>query len=394
MKQYEFQFHQTKKIEDLLKTAIIVVDTNVLLSAYQWRNVTVEEVLNVLENLSNQDRLKIPEQVIKEFSKNRPDILRERINEIETILSSNFTKEKPLNQRAPMLEGQQIFKDTDELLANYNKAQSEYKKGLIKIRDKIKEIFTFDPYLVRLNKILEKSFYNPIEISDEKIYEEAQERFSKKIPPGYKDDGKEENNAGDYVIWKSILQIQKDVIFISNDKKVDWVYNDKQGEPISARRELVEEFYEKTGGKDFIYLSPKEFISLYNPQVSTDIKEDLRKESFSDFENWKPGPKLMKLVRQHIEEILKDHNPIPDLNNVENFRKYFEVAKDISLACKYTDDTNENAESIMKILIKYNEGKNPEIRYKEFYSIVNEIEDVLRKLRYSGQIRIGPMTIA
>lgn len=271
-KQY---FHQPKEIEELIQNAVVVVDTNVLLSAYQWRNVTVEEVLKTLEKLSEEDRLKIPYQVVKEFSKNRPKVIKDRLNEIETTINS-IQKQKALNERVPMLEGHEVFEKADELLNKFNSTANEYKNALKEVRDKIRELFTYDPYLNRLSKIIERSFYIPEDMeSDDKLKELASERFKQKKPPGYKDNEKEENSEGDFIIWHTIKKIKRDVIFISNDKKADWVYRDKHEESISARRELIEEFYVETDGKDFIHLSPKEFISHYNPNVSKVIEEDL-----------------------------------------------------------------------------------------------------------------------
>jgi predicted nucleic acid-binding protein len=276
MTNWESFFHQTKSIEDIINEAVIVVDTNVLLSAYQWREVTVKEVVRVLTTLSDQGRLKIPLQVVQEFSRNRTKELIQRVNDIEDIIS-RLQLQKPLNEKVPMLEGREIFDQTTKKLGNLNNSIKEYKSDLLKVRDEIKELFTNDPYLEQIKKILQSSFYELPETAKkhEEILNDAKLRFKENRPPGYKDNPKEENSAGDYVIWYYILQLKGDVIFISGDKKPDWVYSDKHGNPISARRELVEEFYIESGGFDFVHLTPKEFITLLNPQVSDDIKTDL-----------------------------------------------------------------------------------------------------------------------
>ncbi|KDN91230.1 hypothetical protein EF87_19930, partial [Bacillus amyloliquefaciens] len=103
---------------------------------------------------------------------------------------------------------------------------------------------------------------------------EAEERFKNKIPPGYKDNPKEENSSGDFIIWSSILQLDTDVVFVSGDKKSDWVYKDNNENPIVARRELIEEFFIQTG-KDFAHITPKDFITSLNSDVSEDVRADL-----------------------------------------------------------------------------------------------------------------------
>lgn len=280
MEEWRSYFHQTKPISDLITNATIVVDTNVLLSAYQWRDVTVQEVLKVLKQLSDQDRLRIPLQVIKEFSDNRPKQIITRINDVEELIS-RLQKQAPLKQKVPMLEGKKVFEKASAKLTQLNTVLDEYKKELLKVRDEVKSLFTYDPYLNEIKLILKKSYYElPITAkSQEEILKEAERRNKYNIPPGFLDGAKQENSEGDYIIWYSMLQLESDVIFISGDKKSDWVYTDKKGESVSARRELVEEFYKETGGHDFLHITPKEFITMFNPGLSDDIKDDLSIES-------------------------------------------------------------------------------------------------------------------
>ena len=58
---------QPKKFEDMISTSKIVVDTNVLLAAYQYRNITFKELISTLDKLSRENRLVIPSHVMKEF---------------------------------------------------------------------------------------------------------------------------------------------------------------------------------------------------------------------------------------------------------------------------------------------------------------------------------------
>lgn len=399
MENWKQYFHQPKKIEDLIENAFIVVDTNVLLSAYQWRNVTVEEVLNTLEDLSNKGRLKIPFQVVKEFSKNRPNILKERLNEIESTINS-LQKQKTLNERVPMLEGQEVFKKTDELVNEFNSTLKEYKNALIEVRDKVRDLFLYDPYLERLSKIIEKSFYLPEDLeTNDKLKEIAVERFKEKKPPGYKDSDKEDNSEGDFIIWHTLKKLKEDVIFISNDKKKDWVYKDKHEESISARRELIEEFYVETNGKDFIHLSPKEFISKYNPNVSSDIKEDL--SIVNKFKNNKKQYKVnVDILNEYIDDVIKykqitfeqleliheikyillkndifgnDKISYEDLN-----KKYFDVSVIIFNNCINSENKKEIIQDILS-----REGIALNLSYFELMEMVQEIITVILNHEHS-----------
>ncbi|KUP32856.1 hypothetical protein AU387_11110 [Bacillus halotolerans] len=276
MKDWKQYLYQPKPFSELLlKDSIIVIDTNVLLAAYQWREVTVKEVLKTLRRIKDEGRLRIPLQVIKEFSKNRTKEIKQRMNDIDQVISSLQRDNKPISKRVPMLEGIDILQNIEVLQGNYHKALNEYKDELVKFRDHLKNLFYEDHFMDSILEIAEGVIlFPPKGKTDKDLIKEAEERFKNKIPPGYKDNPKEENSSGDYVIWSSILQLDTNVIFVSGDKKEDWVYQDNKGNPIVARRELVEEFFMQTG-KDFAHVTPKDFITHLNPSVSENVKEDL-----------------------------------------------------------------------------------------------------------------------
>ena len=77
-------FVTEKKLDDLINQGdtYIVFDTNVLLAAYQWRNATKEQIEKIINKFYNENKLKYSMQVIKEFSKNRVFLIRERINDV------------------------------------------------------------------------------------------------------------------------------------------------------------------------------------------------------------------------------------------------------------------------------------------------------------------------
>lgn len=312
MEDWKKYLHQPKPVTQLLKDSIIVIDTNVLLAAYQWREVTVKEVLKALQKIKDEKRLRIPLQVIKEFSRNRPHEIQQRMNDLDTLISK-MQKEKPLIERFPMLEGKESLKEIEELRENYNKAIKDYKDGLINLRDHLKELFYNDQFLDKIMELAEETILLP-EQTEQNLEKEAKERFKLKIPPGFKDSSKEENSAGDFIVWSSILQLKSNVVFVSGDKKPDWVYQDSKKNPITARRELIEEFFIKTG-RDFAHITPKDFITSLNPTVSEHVKEDLinyktinqQNVSKKDKENIDENSVLnLRLISDRITFLLED----------------------------------------------------------------------------------------
>jgi len=86
----EKYFHKPKSIEMIINTATIIVDTNVLLSAYQWKETSFKEVLDVLLKAAHNDRLKIPKHVLDEFIDQRPKLIKNMLDRINTDVYSKI----------------------------------------------------------------------------------------------------------------------------------------------------------------------------------------------------------------------------------------------------------------------------------------------------------------
>lgn len=112
---------------------------------------------------------------------------------------------------------------------------------------------------------------------------EGEMRASQRMPPGFKDGGKNENKYGDLIIWFEILQFAKNnrdkfdkIVFLSNDEKPDWVYSPKDRvETIRGTQKavpnkdpairladprLVAEFHAVVGHREFHIVSLPVFI--------------------------------------------------------------------------------------------------------------------------------------
>lgn len=135
---------------------------------------------------------------------------------------------------------EKIVKITDE----YKNTLKEYRQKLTTLIEELKSFFNNDPILEKYKKIFTESFFEPDSLPDyDKMISEFVQRAKVNLPPGYKDEKKQDNGEGDFIIWKHILEIKNtDVIFITGDNKIDWVYTDPNGNVISARIELVEVF--------------------------------------------------------------------------------------------------------------------------------------------------------
>lgn len=100
-----------------------------------------------------------------------------------------------------------------------------------------------------------------------KIYKDGEQRYKEKIPPGYQDVKKEGNKKyGDLIIWNEMINysklIKKDILFITDDTKEDWVLR-LNGISLDPRKELLVEFKQKSE-QLFYLLSSSNFIDQFS----------------------------------------------------------------------------------------------------------------------------------
>ena len=94
------------------------------------------------------------------------------------------------------------------------------------------------------------------------IRKEGEERYAKKIPPGYEDakKGGDGDKFGDLIIWKEMIEKAKadkrPIIFVTDDGKSDW-WHIHHGKKIGPHPYLVEEFLRETNEQFHIYELPQ-----------------------------------------------------------------------------------------------------------------------------------------
>lgn len=126
----------------------------------------------------------------------------------------------------------------------------------------------------------------PSQTQDE-IKKELTYRKTNKIPPGYKDAGKDDLGVGDLLIWMSILEIgktrKKPLLFVTGEEKSDWFYrSDNRG--MLPRYELIDEFRRDSSGHAFYLASFSGFLEIFGaPQdlVSAVRRQEVQAESES-----------------------------------------------------------------------------------------------------------------
>lgn len=334
---------QPESFENLLHTAEIVVDTNVLLAAYQYRNITFRELIITLEKLHEQARLKVPSHVIKEFFKNRPERIVEIIQTVQQVRDGlpDIKKIESIEKKIPSMEylsnHPEIHSIEEQIISLSNEYKikvKDYRVKLTDLTDELKSFFINDPILDKYKKIFTEATFKPETLPDyEQMQTEFRSRALTNLPPGYKDGKKQENGEGDFIIWKHILEIKEnDVIFITADNKTDWVYKESNGNVINARRELIEEFYE-ANERSFCIVHPSTFLKAFNPGIDTEVIEDMNTK---------------------LEETNHIHQNIMDLNDEgdsiranKEYSRLFKLLLEKGKVTRYTLGTSLNLDQVL-----------------------------------------------
>jgi hypothetical protein len=135
-----------------------------------------------------------------------------------------------------------------------------------------------DPIRDSLTSLFEGKIGDPFKQKElNEIYKEGKDRYTKKTPPGYLDDKKDnEAKFGDLIGWKQILNYakgaQKPIIFINDEDDEDWWWRVK-GELVGARYELTKEIKDFAGVFFCMYNS-----RLFHKQAAKYLKRKLDKK--------------------------------------------------------------------------------------------------------------------
>ncbi|WP_102707286.1 PIN-like domain-containing protein [Terribacillus saccharophilus] len=273
MTSYHKFFVYPSKLEDLYENgAVVVPDANFLLAAYQSRDITTEAIKKVLLSLSKENKLVLLEQVIHEFSIRRQDIISAQLNAIDDETKKYNAPNKAIQQFLPMLEGTDKEEKFNQLKNSLSQGITNYNNHLKSVRSLIKKLLEKDDHFDFIKSLCDNSYYQLNE-DKENLIKEGLDRISKGIKPGTQEH--KANPTGDYLIWVGMMNLDKDVIFLSNDQKRDWLFKDNKNNALSIDQSLLSEFHDKTNGKKFLHVTPKTFIKYINPKIDEKVEQDL-----------------------------------------------------------------------------------------------------------------------
>lgn len=265
---------QTIKI--LWDTAIFVFDANVLLNLYRYSNDTRTDFLNLLEQIKG--RIWLPEQAAHEFLKNRASV----ISQQSSSYSDTTQNIENLNKSFSGTRGHPFISKANQ--ESLNKAISAIQGELEESKKAQEALIISDPIKDKVADLFEERVGDCFSDDEwSKVFENGQERYDSKTPPGYKDNSKhpdpqtledKRSKFGDWIIWRQVLdhakQNTKPVILITDDRKEDW-WERPSGKTLGPRPELIKEFVETSQQKILIY-TPENFLISAKDHLESKVK--------------------------------------------------------------------------------------------------------------------------
>lgn len=248
---------------------VIVCDANVYLRIYSYSPGYSDYAIKCLNAV--KDSLVMPSMVEIEYKKHQPGCFK-RMNERINDAKSKFLKQISTAQNNSLSVSINLkklgFKEIDELNDEIEQKYIEMVKVVEDFfddremtmnliangwgsNDCVLEIYN---YIVSKGNVLKP--FTQLELY--RLCESGEKRYSKSVPPGYKDDKKDGlSKYGDFIWWKEVLQYVKtnncDLILVTDDVKEDWWEKHEDGS-LSLRKELIDEF-SKTGQKIYPFTS-------------------------------------------------------------------------------------------------------------------------------------------
>lgn len=261
-------------LPEFCKNAIFVLDTNSLLVPYNLGQESLDEIKRIYQIARDEERLFVPAHTLREFAKHRSSKISELFTEVDKALSS-IPSIKDLNY--PILGELEAYKKLLVFKSDFTTFIKPYKEILQNLQESINEWNWFDPVTQLYHDIF--IINNIIDTNEDEVelIKQFEERMQNGTPPGNKDSSKDTNAIGDFLIWKSILELGKsknvNIVLITNDEKNDWMLKGNK-KSISTRFELVDEYRRHTGGHQFTCLNFADFLKIQGalPAVVTEVK--------------------------------------------------------------------------------------------------------------------------
>lgn len=267
------------EFEELWNSALIVPDTNVLLTLYRLSDATRQKLLDILEKM--QDRLFVPYQVAYEFQQNRLDVIEEQeatYDEVDKKLAGFANEVVKGVRQHPRLDKDDLKQRIQEAIEPVRDHLREARAGHT---DPLVDSDTLGSDVVRdaLDPLLGARIGEPRDLHE--LAADGKKRYERKQPPGWKDSEKPEpQRYGDLAIWLDVVERARDeekpVILITEERKEDWWWV-RSGKLVGPHPELAREMRE-SAGQDLHMCNVERFMAEASKALNLEFSDDDRSD--------------------------------------------------------------------------------------------------------------------
>lgn len=285
-----YRLPSDEDLEAALRSALVVVDANVLLNLYRYNESTRDDLLVVLRRLG--DRLWVPHQVLREFWRNHLGVLVSRGAGTDQALTALSRQQRATTEAIRqwaktvavevryenhlVAKVDALYADLEKEIRAHAPAASDAASGTAS-----------EPVLQELELLLDgKVRRQPPKEEWQAAVKEGNERAVRQEPPGYRDAEKADSDlpegaAGDYLVWiqatEEAARRNLDLLLVTGDEKEDWWWRHRT-EFLGPRVELVSEFKGRCG-RQLYMMRPIDLLKR-----SSALQVTVRKESVDDVE--------------------------------------------------------------------------------------------------------------
>lgn len=283
------------ELSKMWENSLFVLDANVLLNLYRYSPETREELLDILEEIS--DRLWVPHQAALEYHRNRLGVIEQQAAAYDSVqrLLGDSRKKLENDLRSLIGKGRHPFVDADRLLERITIVFTGIEEEMKGLSQEHPDLIDEDPIRDTITALLEGKIGSPCPSERiGEIYKAGKTRYESKIPPGYRDAAKGNTKQySDLVLWFQIIDqakaAKRPIILVTDDRKDDWWLRFK-GQIIGPRPKLVNEIVSEARVSFYMY-SADPFMEHAREYLKRQISQQAIEE--------------VREVRQRDEEYLR-----------------------------------------------------------------------------------------
>lgn len=384
---------KTPRANQIFDDAIVALDANILLAPYQVSKQSFDEISAIYRRLTSSNRLYVPEQACREFAKNKGLKLIDVHKQLNNFVSKLH---KPDTLDCPMLQGNSHFQDLKSISAEILDAHRRYLKAANLLKKSLTEWSWSDVVSDLYCDIFTADNIVSFDLKESDFRDDLQWRCKHKVPPGYNDENKIDSGMGDLAIWYTLINLgktkNKAIIFVTNERKNDWVYKSDDS-VLAPRTELVLEFQRETGNH-FDIIDWSGFLELAGAKNET-IEEANKVESMEQNDITLGGeattlgsPGVLHQLYAHLNKayslisacLLRDAYIYLSLFDSNFAEVVSDIRSQYTIARNYINSQREQSmlHSIVTMLININEG---------VYSSLNRNDDS-KETRINRHLRL------